>query len=264
MPDVIWDLHCHFSGVPGRTPEERIEQLLVYADRLGIERLCLYMGMPWSQNPTPERLRKENDQVLEALARLPDRLFGFAYVSGEHPEASVAEIDRCVRDGPMVGIKLWVAKHCNAPELDPIIDRAAALKAVDLPAHLGQDRRQHVSRRVEPCRPRRAGEAASGRAADLRAHGGHLGARHPHRPRVQADLDRPGGLGPDERVRRDGRPRARGRADHLRQRRGGPELRLAARQGLRAGLDDNSRRLILSGNLRRMMTPILNAKGVRV
>ena len=130
MPDVIWDLHCHFSGVPGRTPVERIEQLLVYADRLGIERLCLYMGMTWSRNPTPELLRKENDQVLEALGRFPERLFGFAYVSGEHPEASLAEIDRCVRDGPMVGIKLWVAKHCNAPELDPIIDRAAALKAV--------------------------------------------------------------------------------------------------------------------------------------
>ena len=30
-------------------------------------------------------------------------------------EASLAELDRCVRDGPMVGVKLWVARHCNTP-----------------------------------------------------------------------------------------------------------------------------------------------------
>ena len=41
----IWDLHCHLSGVPGLTPEERLKALLVYADRMGIERLCVYMGM---------------------------------------------------------------------------------------------------------------------------------------------------------------------------------------------------------------------------
>ena len=61
---------------------------------MGIERLCLYMGLSHVSNPTTQRVREENDQVLAALKRHPDRLFGFAYVSGEHPGASVAEIDR--------------------------------------------------------------------------------------------------------------------------------------------------------------------------
>ena len=167
---------------------------------------------PGTQNPTPERLRKENDQVLEALARFPDRLFGFAYVSGEHPEASLAEIDRCVRDGPMVGIKLWVAKHCNAPELDPIIDRAAALKAVIF---------QHTWIKTD-------GTTYPGESSpdDLVA----LAKRHPGVPLIcghtggtwelgirtvreykQISIDL-AGLGPDERVRRDGGPRAGGRS----------------------------------------------------
>ncbi len=30
----------------------------------------------------------------------------------------------------MVGVKLWVAKRCNDPQIDPIIQRAAELKAV--------------------------------------------------------------------------------------------------------------------------------------
>ena len=41
-----------------------------------------------------------------------------------HVEASLQEFDRCVRDGPMVGVKLWVARHCSAPELDPIVEHA--------------------------------------------------------------------------------------------------------------------------------------------
>jgi hypothetical protein len=68
--------------------------------------------------------------VLQAIAHWHDRVFGFAYVSGEHVEASLAEIERCVANGPMVGIKLWVAKKASAPELDAIIRRAAELKAV--------------------------------------------------------------------------------------------------------------------------------------
>jgi hypothetical protein len=60
----IWDLHCHLSGVPGLTPEERMGQLLRYADRMGIERLCVYMGMKWSQDPAADDLAKQNDEVL--------------------------------------------------------------------------------------------------------------------------------------------------------------------------------------------------------
>ena len=66
-PARIWDLHCHLSGVDGRTPAERMAQMIEIADRHGIERLCVYMGIPWSQDPTPDDFRKQNDQVLEAL-----------------------------------------------------------------------------------------------------------------------------------------------------------------------------------------------------
>ncbi|MDB5386197.1 MAG: putative TIM-barrel fold metal-dependent hydrolase [Planctomycetaceae bacterium] len=127
---MIWDLHCHLSGVPGRTPEERMTQLIEYADRFGIEKLCIYMGLSFSLTPTPDDLKKQNDEVLQALQHWSDRAFGFAYVSAEHVEASLKEIDRCIANGPMVGIKLWVAKRCDAETIDPIIRRAAELKAV--------------------------------------------------------------------------------------------------------------------------------------
>jgi predicted TIM-barrel fold metal-dependent hydrolase len=126
---MIWDAHTHLSGVEGRTPDEKMAALVRFMDRMGVERVCLMMGYPFLVDPTAEQLRKQNDQVLQALTHYHDRAFGFVYTSASHPETSVREIDRCVKNGPMVGVKLWVARRCSADELDPIIARATELKA---------------------------------------------------------------------------------------------------------------------------------------
>jgi predicted TIM-barrel fold metal-dependent hydrolase len=126
----IWDLHCHLLGVPGRTPEEKMARLLEVADRHGIERLCLFFSNNWAKTPTPDELRADNDYVLQAMSHWADRVFGFCYVSGEHVEASLAEMDRCIANGPMVGIKLWIAARASEAGVDTIVRRAAELNAV--------------------------------------------------------------------------------------------------------------------------------------
>lgn len=126
---MIWDVHTHISSAAGRTPEEKMTTLLRYADRMGIERVCVYMGFPFLQQPTAAQLREQNDQILQAIAHHHDRAFGFVYTSGQHPEASVRAMDRCIKNGPMVGVKLWMARRASAKELDPIIERATELKA---------------------------------------------------------------------------------------------------------------------------------------
>ena len=128
---MIWDLHCHFTNFEGRTPDERMANLIRFADRMGIERLMLYLGFPpHPHDPTPEEMTHINDQVIEALTHWHHRAFGFVYLNPNHLDFSLREFDRCVRRGPMVGIKLWIAKRCNAPELDPIIRRAASMNAL--------------------------------------------------------------------------------------------------------------------------------------
>lgn len=126
----IWDLHTHFPSTGGITAEQRAEKLLRCADRLGIERLCLYMGFPWSQDPSPEKFRAENDQVLSVLPKWPDRLLGFVYLNPKHAEASLAELERCVANGPMVGVKLWVAARADSPGVTQIVRRAHELGAL--------------------------------------------------------------------------------------------------------------------------------------
>ncbi len=122
----IWDVHCHMGRVPG----ERIEFLVRLADRMGIERLILSQGYSANLHPTADQLREENDRVLRAARRFPDRAYGSVYLSPSHLDLSLQEFDRCVRDGPMIGIgELEIDKRCNAAELDPIVERAVSMKA---------------------------------------------------------------------------------------------------------------------------------------
>jgi uncharacterized protein len=127
----FWDNHCHLSRANGTTPAERIDYLIKIADRVGVERLCVHLGMNLGgEDPSPEHVRKDNDVVLEAIRHAKGRAVGYVYLNPNHLEFSLQEFDRCVKDGPMVGVKLWVAKRCSAPELDPIVRRAAEHQCV--------------------------------------------------------------------------------------------------------------------------------------
>jgi uncharacterized protein len=127
----IWDIHGHV-GTPGATPAKRMEALVRIADRVGVERLCICMSQPWHYEPTPEQFRKSNDDVLEILKEWHSRAFGLVYLNPQHVRASLDEFERCVVNGPMIGVKLWVGMHCNRPDLDAIVHRAAEFDALIL------------------------------------------------------------------------------------------------------------------------------------
>lgn len=124
----IWDGHCHINAYSG-TPAERVGKMLEVADRMGVAKLCIYMGTAFYTEPTEEQLKLANDEVLEAVAAWPDRVYGWVYLSPAHLELSLSELERCVAKGPMVAIKLWVAQNCDTPEADAIVKRAGELKA---------------------------------------------------------------------------------------------------------------------------------------
>jgi uncharacterized protein len=257
----IWDLHCHLGGLPGHTPDELMAGLMVRADRMGIERLIVFMGYPTVVNPSPDELRRQNDQVLQALSHWHHRAFGFVYVNPNHVEASLREIDRCVRDGPMVGIKLWVARRCNDPAIDPIIARARELKAAIY---------QHTWDKTGGNDP---GES---RPQDLV----ELSARHPGTPlicghtggnwergirtvravpNISIDL---AGSDPtagfvEMAVRELGARRVIYGSDV-----GGRSFASQLAKVRSAAISAADRRAILGGNLRAMLGPILRAKGV--
>jgi len=255
----IWDAHTHLSGVGG-TIEQRVDQLLTVADRVGIERIVMSMGTSFVHDPSPAELVKQNDDVLRAIAHAPNRVFGFVYLNPKHEQASLREMDRCVRDGPMVGVKLWVAVRCHQPELDPLVRRAAELKIPLL---------QHCYWRVGENLP---GESTP---ADMAV----LAARHPDASFICAhtgnDWER--GLrairgakniwseicGSDPTagfvemaVRELGAQRVLYGSDA-----GGRSFASQLAKVYSAGLSEAQKRLILGDNLRRLLQPVLEAKG---
>jgi len=235
--------------------------LLEFADRLGIARLCISMGMNWAYDPSPDELRKQNDDVLRAVNRFPQRAFGFVFLSPKHVEASLGELDRCVRDGPMVGVKLWVARRCGAPELDPLVRRATELGAVVL---------QHTYLKAtgnlpEESTPMDLAELAR-RHPDAALICGHTGADWEVGVRairgcknVYADLcgsDPTAGF-TEMAVRELGAGRVLYGSDA-----GGRGFASQLAKVLGADIPESARRLILGENLKRLLTPILKLKGV--
>jgi predicted TIM-barrel fold metal-dependent hydrolase len=259
----IWDVHTHLSGVPGDTPEARLGHLLEYADRMGIARLCVFMGMTWSYDPSPEAMRRDNDEVLRAVRHFPDRAFGFVYLNPKHTQASLDELNRCVRDGPMVGVKLWVAQHCNEPTLDLIVAGAAELKVPVL---------QHCWQKITGNLP---GESVPSDVAELAARHpqatiicAHTGgdwergirAIRPY-PRVYAELcgsDPTAGF-TEMAVRELGAERVLYGSDA-----GGRSFASQLAKVLGADIPAHAKRLVLAGNLKRILQPILREKGIHL
>ncbi len=260
---MIWDLHCHLSGVSGDTPEVRMAQLVRYADRMGIERLVVYMGMRWSQDPDPDDLRRQNDEVLQALSHWHDRAFGFVYVSAKHVAASLEELERCVAQGPMVGVKLWVAKKCDDQQIDPLIQRATELKAVIF---------QHTWLKAGGNYPGESTPMELARMSQRHPHAklicGHSGGDWEQGIRaIRAQQHVAIGIGGSDptagfvemAVREIGAERIIYGSDI-----GGRSLssQLAKVQG--ADIPERAKRLILGENLKRWLLPILQDKGIKL
>jgi len=259
---MIWDLHCHLNDRDARTPDEAMAKLMAVADRMGIERVVIYLGQRIDEHPSPEELRRENDDVLQALSHWHHRAFGFVYVSVKQLEASLREIDRCVRDGPMLGLKLLVAGNCNCPEGDALVKRAAELKAVVF---------QHTWIKA---RGQSAGESTP---MDLAA----LAARHPTASIICGHTGGQWELGiravralPNVSIGIAGSDPQAGFVE-MAVRELGPRRiiygsdvfgrsfasQLAKVYG--AAIAETDRQLIFGENLRRLLTPILDAKGVK-
>ena len=257
----IWDGHSHLEAIPGETAEQRMEVLIRCADRLGIERVVLSQGFDVEDHPGPDVLRAENDRVMAAVRRFPDRAYGSAYLSPAYPDFSLQEFDRCVRDGPMVAIgELEADKRCNVPEMDAIVERAAAMNAPIL---------QHTWLNADGNGP---GESTPFDLVELaKRHPnasficGHTGGDWERgiriiraTPNICADL---AGFDPtagvvEMAVRELGPERVIYGSDV-----GGRSFASQLGKALSADIPEPARALILGGNLRRLLGPILRRKG---
>ncbi len=154
---MIIDSHAHLGkwhhldGSP--------ERLLREADRLGIERLCV--SSAWAIAYEPD---EGNRQVLDAVARWPDRIVGYYAIPSAHYAAqAVRELPNVVGDGGMRGLKIytryrvfegglaWTGVTLTEPSMWPLFELAAELRLPVL-AHAAPQEFDAVARRVPAVR----------------------------------------------------------------------------------------------------------------
>ena len=124
---TIWDIHCHLPAerVRGKTLTDQIGHLLEIAGRVGIEKIGLFLRTGKDSGPDSDQ------EILRALTRYEGRAFGFVWCILPDTKQSVDKLKRWVGDGPMVGLKLGGDSGiCSKPEYDPVFRQAVELKAV--------------------------------------------------------------------------------------------------------------------------------------
>jgi predicted TIM-barrel fold metal-dependent hydrolase len=276
----IWDGHTHLIGFAGRTPRERMDNMVRFADRMYVQRMCVFLGMKEAFHGGREEMRQQNDEVIEAVGYSNGRALGYAFMDPfSDVPACVDEINRCVRDGPMVGLKFEYdsIRHPNeqpgAPTygeprnldfMDPIFKRAGELNAVIMhhtwinslgPEDIAESTPMEIA-------------ALARRHPSVTVVCGHTGGNWELGIRairdvknVYADLcgsDPVAGY-TEMAVRELGPERVMYGSDV-----GGRSFASQLGKVMGADITDSARRMILGGNLRRVLEPILKAKGVKV
>ncbi|MFO7964421.1 MAG: amidohydrolase family protein [Desulfobacterales bacterium] len=102
QPDVRHNRGDYFSDEPEfkllyESPGAKLagaEDTIAAMDEAGVDRSVIF-GFPWRN---PETVRQNNDYVLSAVQRYPDRLIGFCCVNPARRDAA-DEVNRCLRAG---------------------------------------------------------------------------------------------------------------------------------------------------------------------
>lgn len=122
------DAHAHIFLSKDAGPEVQID----FADRLGIEKLCISKPVTnWSGTEPEghEQVREYNDLVIKAVKQFPDRLIGFFTLNPVYQKESLEEIKRCVDQG-MAGYKGYTQVKVNDPLYYPVIEKLIDLRMI--------------------------------------------------------------------------------------------------------------------------------------
>ena len=101
------------------------------------EKLCYFahVGIGTTTDPTLEQLLQGKPElVLKPLQHWPNKLLGMIQLNLNNIAASMAALDRWLKDGPMLGVYFPGsgpgAANCNTPNVSKLVDRVSELGGV--------------------------------------------------------------------------------------------------------------------------------------
>src|SRR5690554_6573037 len=102
---INWHEHVYFD-TNRNLDTEKCDRLVETAHKTYTDKLVC--SRPASgEGATPEVMKERNDIVYKAMKRHPSMIKGMAFVNPGYLKESLYEIDRCINDLGMIGIKLY-------------------------------------------------------------------------------------------------------------------------------------------------------------
>jgi predicted TIM-barrel fold metal-dependent hydrolase len=118
-------MHCHVRAGTGSDREmlERMEKIMAVGASYGVTRFN-FLGC-FAIYDTEEMTRHVNDQTMRITREWPGVVSGFCYINALHGvEASRRELDRCVGEGNLVGVKSELECNPRDPLFRPLAEKA--------------------------------------------------------------------------------------------------------------------------------------------
>lgn len=133
---INWHEHV-WETSPGVMNRVSCDKLVRAAKETGMDTLLCSCPVVTDRYCSPERQRMANDVVIEAMKLYPDVIRGMCFVNPGNGDASCDEIERCVKEHGMVGIKMYHQYFIDDPVQYKIIEKCIEL---DIPilVHAGK------------------------------------------------------------------------------------------------------------------------------
>jgi hypothetical protein len=104
----------------------RVAKRIEHLRKLGIDKSC--NSWPATGTESDQKTVREcNDNILESMRRFPDFILGQCFLNPGYVRESQDEITRCIVDGGMIGVKLYIQYCINEPVQFPVIERCIDL-----------------------------------------------------------------------------------------------------------------------------------------
>lgn len=125
---MVFDCHVH--------PWASIDQILASKRQANVDKICLFSvavqvnetDFGKCENPDFKDVEAGNNHVIEAIQDYPDEITGFCFLNPRDLVHCREEAERCVRDGVMQGIKLWISARCSEPSVFEVAKIAEDLR----------------------------------------------------------------------------------------------------------------------------------------
>lgn len=121
---INWHEHVRESS-PGVLDED-CDQLVAAANATGVDKLLCSIPFTDPHCP-PEVFKRGNDVVAQAMKRHPEKILGMCFVNPGYCVEALAEIERCVTELGMIGVKLYHQYFIDDPIQFPLIEKCIEL-----------------------------------------------------------------------------------------------------------------------------------------